>query len=204
MEPETVFYIVGLSLTALALVVSFIGLRMEKFPPSKGVLAGVVALFVVLVGASMTFAWKGAEEEQENRNAEIAAGELPSPAEVMEEMAAASQESEDEAEGAGAPAQEAEDETASTDGKVLFSEVGCGGCHTLKAAGATGTVGPDLGVELEGEDVAFIEESIVDPEAEIEEGFPGGVMPDDYEQQLSPEELDAIVAFIAEAVGAKQ
>ena len=204
MEPETVFYIVGLSLTALALVVSFIGLRMEKFPPSKGVLAGVVAVFVVLVGASMTFAWKGAEEEQEHRNAEIAAGELPSPAEVMEEMATASQESEDEAEGADAPAQEAEDETASADGMQLFSEVGCGGCHTLEAAGTTGTVGPDLGVELEGEDVAFIRESIITPDKTVVEGFPGGVMPDDYEDELSPEELDAIVAFIAEAVGAQQ
>jgi mono/diheme cytochrome c family protein len=204
MEPETVFYIAGLSLMALALVVSFIGLRVEKFPPSKGVLAGVIALFVVLVGASMTFAFKGAEEEQDHRNEQIAAGELPSPAQVMEEMGAQAQEAEDAAEGDDAPAQASEDETASTDGKELFSSVGCGGCHTLEAAGSTGTIGPDLGVELKGEDVAFIRESIITPDKEVEDGFPGGTMPDDYEQQLTPEELDAIVAFIADAVGAKQ
>jgi cytochrome c2 len=29
-------------------------------------------------------------------------------------------------------------------GAGLFQQAGCGGCHTLKAAGATGTVGPNL------------------------------------------------------------
>jgi mono/diheme cytochrome c family protein len=29
-------------------------------------------------------------------------------------------------------------------GKAVFANAGCGACHTLKAAGATGTVGPNL------------------------------------------------------------
>jgi mono/diheme cytochrome c family protein len=29
-------------------------------------------------------------------------------------------------------------------GKAVFASTGCGGCHTLKAAGSTGTVGPNL------------------------------------------------------------
>jgi cytochrome c553 len=29
-------------------------------------------------------------------------------------------------------------------GRVIFPSAGCGGCHTLSAAGATGTVGPNL------------------------------------------------------------
>lgn len=29
-------------------------------------------------------------------------------------------------------------------GKSVFASAGCSGCHTLKAAGATGTVGPNL------------------------------------------------------------
>lgn len=29
-------------------------------------------------------------------------------------------------------------------GKAVFASSGCGGCHTLKAAGSTGTVGPNL------------------------------------------------------------
>jgi mono/diheme cytochrome c family protein len=31
-----------------------------------------------------------------------------------------------------------------TAGKAVFVSAGCGGCHTLKAAGATGAVGPNL------------------------------------------------------------
>ena len=34
--------------------------------------------------------------------------------------------------------------TAAGDGRALFLASGCGGCHTLAAAGTTGTVGPDL------------------------------------------------------------
>jgi sulfite dehydrogenase len=29
-------------------------------------------------------------------------------------------------------------------GKAVFASAGCGGCHTLKAAGSNGTVGPNL------------------------------------------------------------
>jgi cytochrome c2 len=29
-------------------------------------------------------------------------------------------------------------------GKAVFASAGCGGCHTLKAAGSSGTVGPNL------------------------------------------------------------
>jgi cytochrome c6 len=29
-------------------------------------------------------------------------------------------------------------------GKVVFNNAGCSGCHTLMAAGATGTIGPNL------------------------------------------------------------
>ena len=33
---------------------------------------------------------------------------------------------------------------AKPDGKAIFASAGCGGCHTLKAAGASGNVGPNL------------------------------------------------------------
>lgn len=204
MSAETLFFICGLGLAALALIVSFIGLRVQGFPSGRGALAGVIGVFVILAGASMTYAWRGAEDEQSNRDEEIAAGELPSPAETMDEMAAASQQTEDAAEGGTAPAQAAKDAAASVDGEALFTDQGCAGCHALKAAGATGTVGPDLDTALASDDVASIEEMIVDPEAEIAKGFPAGVMPSDYSQQLSPPELDALVQFIADAVGAKQ
>ena len=33
---------------------------------------------------------------------------------------------------------------SATDGKGIFTEAGCAMCHTLAAAGATGTAGPNL------------------------------------------------------------
>ena len=53
----------------------------------------------------------------------------------------------------------------------MFESQGCTGCHTLAAAGSTGTTGPDLDGALKGKSTAFIKESIVDPNAEIAEGL---------------------------------
>ena len=90
------------------------------------------------------------------------------------------------------------EEAASANGEELFTSAGCAGCHTLKAAGSTAKVGPDLG-KLENADAAFIRKSIVDPSAEVEEGFQDGVMPENFGEQLSKEELDAIVKYLLES-----
>src|SRR5215210_1325560 len=211
MDDQTIFIIVGLTLVAMALIVSFLGLRSDDFPPSRGVLLGGIAVFAVVVAGALTFAWKSATDEQTTRDEEIASGERPSPGETQEEMvqefqASTAESSGDAAEGepGGAPETEGGPTTASVDGAALFDSQGCSGCHALQAAGASGDVGPDLDAELKGESVAFIEESIVSPDSEVEEGFSAGIMPDDFEQQMSPEELDALVQFIADSVGAKQ
>ena len=49
-----------------------------------------------------------------------------------------------------------------------------------------------------GKDEAFIEESIVDPSAEVTEGFSDGLMPPNYGDTLQPAELDALVKYLAE------
>ena len=78
----------------------------------------------------------------------------------------------------------------------------CGSCHTLRAAGTTGTQGPDLDQVLVGKDAKFIEESIVDPDAEVASGYSAGIMPQDFEQQLeSPENLKALVQYLLDNVG---
>jgi mono/diheme cytochrome c family protein len=82
-------------------------------------------------------------------------------------------------------------------GKAVFAAQGCGGCHTFAAAGSSGTTGPNLDEALSGKDAAFVRQSIVDPNAEIAEGFGPGVMPQTYEDQLSPAQLDDLVAFLA-------
>jgi mono/diheme cytochrome c family protein len=85
-------------------------------------------------------------------------------------------------------------------GKTVFtsSTAGCSGCHTLSAAGAKGTVGPDLDTALKGKDPAFIRQSIVDPNAEIAAGYPKNVMPPNFEQTLSKKQIDDLVALLSQ------
>ena len=84
------------------------------------------------------------------------------------------------------------------DGKAVFTDAGCGGCHELADAGTSGGTGPNLDESLQGKDRAFIEESIVDPSAEIAEGFEDGIMPPNFGDTLQPAELDALVKYLAE------
>jgi mono/diheme cytochrome c family protein len=83
-------------------------------------------------------------------------------------------------------------------GAQVFASNGCGGCHTLAAANASGVTGPNLEEVLVGQSPGSIEKSIVDPNAQITKGFAPSVMPGEYETLLSPEELKALVAYLAE------
>ena len=196
MSNETIFYIVGGALTVLALITSFVGLRWERFPTSKGMLAGVVAIFVLLVGATATFGWRNGEDEQEHRNEEIAAGHLPSPQEALAEQGEAVEGAEEEASGETATTTE---EVATVDGAQVFADQGCASCHTLTAADATGSTGPNLDDTLKDKDPTYIEQSIADPNAQIAEGFGPDIMPQNYAETLSPEELDALVQYLSES-----
>ena len=102
------FYPLGLGLTVLAVVVSFFGLRNKEFPGSKGALAGGIAIFAVLVFATMATGVRNAEEEQdhrENEEAEEAAQEteLENEAAQAEEVGQA---------GGGAAGKQLEEETS--------------------------------------------------------------------------------------------
>jgi cytochrome c oxidase subunit II len=93
-----------------------------------------------------------------------------------------------------------EEQAGGAQGEQIFTSAGCSGCHTLAAAGATAKVGPDLG-KLKDADADFIRQSIVTPNAEIEEGFKPDIMPSDFADKLSEEELDALVKYL---LGAQQ
>jgi cytochrome c oxidase subunit 2 len=103
--------------------------------------------------------------------------------------------------GGGAAEQPAGGGGAAPDGKALFTSSGCGGCHKLADAGTAGGVGPDLDEGLKGKDDAFIKQSIVDPDAEITSGFQPGIMPATFGQTLGPDEVDALVKYLAEVTG---
>jgi mono/diheme cytochrome c family protein len=81
-------------------------------------------------------------------------------------------------------------------GRAVFTSAGCGGCHTFAPAGTSGSVGPDLDEALQGKDAEFIRQSIVDPNAEITQGYNAGVMPQNFGEELSPQQLDNLVAFL--------
>jgi cytochrome c oxidase subunit 2 len=89
-------------------------------------------------------------------------------------------------------------------GKTVFVDNGCGACHMLTAAKSTGKVGPDLdklpdyakqaGQPLE----PFVRESIVNPDAYVEKGYPPNVMPKTY-ASLPKDQLDALVNYLVES-----
>ncbi|MDQ3891113.1 MAG: cytochrome c [Actinomycetota bacterium] len=92
-------------------------------------------------------------------------------------------------------------------GRDLFTSIGCANCHTLQAAGATGTVGPNLDKRLKQDAKSarmplpeFTRESIVDPNAFVAPGFRKGVMPANLEDKLSDRQINDLVAFLVQSV----
>ncbi len=96
-------------------------------------------------------------------------------------------------------------------GKAVFTgSAGCSSCHTLAAAGATGTVGPDLDARLRSDCAnpasqkirgatlkQCIMTAITKPYAYLPSGYHAGVMPSNFAQTLTPTELQALVNFLA-------
>ena len=89
-------------------------------------------------------------------------------------------------------------------GKQLFvagnpstGAASCASCHTMKAAGATGTKGPDLDKDARlPTRPPRRSTSIVAPDKEIIPGYKKGVMPADYGKTLTKPQLAALVAYI--------
>ena len=103
--------------------------------------------------------------------------------------------------------------TSAAAGKAVFTGVGgCGGCHTLAAAAATGTVGPDLDVKLRTDCASpasekvrgtalkqCIETAITKPYAYLPSGYSAGIMPSNFSQRLSSTQIEALVNFLSSA-----
>jgi len=90
----------------------------------------------------------------------------------------------------------------SVSGAAVFTNNGCGACHTLAASHSTGKIGPDLdklkawAAQAKQPLAAFVKESIVSPEAYIQPGFPKNVMPPTFGTSLSKPQLDALVQYL--------
>jgi mono/diheme cytochrome c family protein len=70
-------------------------------------------------------------------------------------------------------------------GKTVFSDAGCGNCHILKAAGSTGTLGPNL------DQLKPTRDQVIQ---QVKSG--GGGMPA-FDGKLSDSEIDAVAAFVS-------
>jgi cytochrome c oxidase subunit 2 len=96
-------------------------------------------------------------------------------------------------------------------GKAVFTgSAGCSSCHTLAAAGASGTVGPNLDVRLRTDCASAaskkirgatlaqcINTAITKPYAYLPSGYRAGVMPSTFAQTLSSTQIQALVTFLS-------
>jgi len=74
-------------------------------------------------------------------------------------------------------------------GKQIFEEQGCGGCHTLSAAGSSGNVGPNL------DDAKPSADKVVE---RVTNGK--GAMPS-FKDQLDEQEIQDVAAFVSSSAG---
>jgi cytochrome c6 len=74
-------------------------------------------------------------------------------------------------------------------GKQVFASAGCGGCHTLKDAGTTGAVGPNLDQ---------LKPSAARIAHQVEVG--GGAMPS-FKGRLSAAQIQAVAAYVNSVAG---
>jgi mono/diheme cytochrome c family protein len=198
-------YIAGGALVVMALAVAFLGMRNKDFPSSRRQLRAVAGLTVVLVACTAVGAVLSARYEQAERRAENEEAAKEAGAEEEAKQAEEAPLTEGEAAQPGTATGEASSpqESAGADGKALFVDSGCGDCHVLADADTSGQVGPVLDDVLPDMSADMIRTSIVDPGAEVSQGFPDGVMPAVYGDQFTEAELDALVAYLGDVAGKK-
>jgi cytochrome c6 len=166
--------VVGVSFIVFALVCSFVlPARYPGFPGKHvGWFVALSALFfVAMISAVLIF---GVEKKEPAANAGN-----PAPTETQS---------------SSLPGQTTSTQITSTQGsaggdpvagKQVFASAGCGGCHTLKAAASSGTVGPNLD-ELKPDATRVAHQ--------VEVG--GGPMPS-FKAALSPKQIQDVAAFVA-------
>jgi mono/diheme cytochrome c family protein len=74
-------------------------------------------------------------------------------------------------------------------GEAVFASAGCGSCHTLSAAGSTGTIGPNL------DDAQPSFELAVERVTKGQGGMPS------FEGQLEPQEIADVAQYVSESAG---
>lgn len=89
----------------------------------------------------------------------------------------------------------------------LFVAMGCGGCHVLdlpQDAANRGAVGPNMGNLAEnaanrvpGEDApTYVHTSIVDPNAHVVDSYLPNIMPQNFKDRMSEDEINSLVEWL--------
>ena len=101
--------------------------------------------------------------------------------------------------------------TSAAAGKTVFTgTAGCSSCHTLAAAGSSGTIGPDLDVRMRTDCASpaskrvrgatlsrCIYTAITKPYAYLPSGYAAGIMPSNFSQSLTSTQIKALVNFLS-------
>ena len=157
--------VVGVSFIVFALVCSFVlPARNPNFPGKHvGWFVALGALFfVAMLSAVLVFGVEKKEAKASGSNPASTSTSAPT---------------------APAPAKGVQGDLAA--GQKVFASAGCGGCHTLKAAGSSGNVGPNL--DQLKPDAARVAKQVTNG---------GAVMPP-FKAALSPKQIQDVAAFVA-------
>jgi len=95
-------------------------------------------------------------------------------------------------------------EASAERGKVLAQQFGCVACHSTDGTrlvgptwkglfGSTRTLQDGTTVQA---DEDYLRTAILDPGAQVVQGFPTGVMPTTFKDQLTPEQIEDLIAYI--------
>lgn len=159
---KTVLVIVAALFIAWAIITAiFVPKRNPGFP--RRLDAYILVSAILFIAQMSAIVW--VSETQEVEEAHAAEGEGPA------------------GEGAGGAAAD-ESEAA---GKAVFTSAGCGSCHTLADAGASGSVGPDLDASKPSREL------VVD---RVTNGR--GAMPS-FSDELSEEQIAEVAAYVSAA-----
>lgn len=87
--------------------------------------------------------------------------------------------------------------------EAIFANAGCNGCHQLDKVGAVGGVGPNLNQVGSRLSIDQIKNSIMNPNAVIAAECPTGpcfpgLMPQNFAQRLTPEQIDTVATYLSE------
>ncbi len=94
--------------------------------------------------------------------------------------------------GGGGKSSDSDGDGGGSPGAKIFADAGCGGCHTMAAAEATGTVGPNL------------DETKPNKERVAQQVRTGGNGMPAFADKLSAAEIDQVAGFVATAAGTGQ